>query len=862
MTRSTTRSHRRLAAAVLVALAGAAGQGWPTPVAHAQDRGGAEEALPKELEEQLARLRNNPFFARMPQRVFEIVQQMLALENPRVDRSLRDLLLDTGTHPTVVEQIVIATWIEPQHRLLPDVVERLRIEAGSELDRQLELPILTYGDAALARRLVELAGDTARPTRFRATAVDLLGRNGDPMALEALLDLWAGPEKELREPAARAFERIVPTGGESYEQAVARVEEMRRTQMPFVEVLRRLLREQAARPHTAPVSGIDDEYVAMARDLLPRATLDQVLSLYLASPLAEIRSSGARRLVEFPYDLVQAPDSKIRAGKTCLAALRQEESEAVELDLLAALATLAKDLSGNVTDEALAPLLARLQPETRATNAVRLGVVKLLGELRETRARQALRDLHVRLGDGDGQFRITVLEAIQAIPFDAETTRWLIARLDEERNTPVVRKLVALLNRAEDPEAIGAFRKLLSSHPDQQVRWDVAKALGTLWASRQVMAARDALLELGLADSDPTVRRTSAAGLGQSGPGRDAVIDRLRRTVQTDVDAKVRQAAAKAILDLDPDSAMNHLLPFVAEDQEIWPLVRDHLTEEVKRRDKQPDRVLAAADLLAKAGHRRLAIDLLSHLAEPRDGLWADEAGRARVRERLVEVLLEHGDPAAAQKVALQLLQAAPANGDDARTRAEILLARSQCQSGRPDELRSARQRLEALRAAPKLPDRFRPQVAAELADCLLRLEEPSSALAVLTPVASAADLPAPLAERVRFLVGEARRAAEDERARVFALVEALDGPQRETSITELRRLGHRAAAHLIPALAETNDGARVRRLLGAAEQVAGRTLTALPADATPSDLQRAAGEARSVLQGVIDRAREAEASR
>ena len=91
---------------------------------------------------------------------------------------------------------------------------------------------------------------------------------------------------------------------------------------------------------------------------------------------------------------------------------------------------------------------------------------------------------------------------------------WMI----DELRSQGIQTTKVLLNRADDPAAIGAFRRLLEKHPDQQVRWDVAKALGTLWAGRQLEGARDALLEVGLADADPTVRRTCAAALGSSGP--------------------------------------------------------------------------------------------------------------------------------------------------------------------------------------------------------------------------------------------------------------------------------------------------------------------------------------------------------
>src|SRR6185436_271645 len=134
-------------------------------------------------------------------------------------------------------------------------------------------------------------------------------------------------------------------------------------------------------------------------------------------------------------------------------------------------------------------------------------------------------------------------------------------------------------------------------------------------AGRQLVPARDALLEIGLADADPTVRLTSAAALGSSGPGRDAVIERLRRVLAEDVDAKVRQAAAKSVIDLDEPGAAQNLLPVFAADADVWKLYRDRLVEDVRRRDKTPERVLGSADVLAAAGQSRLAVDLLTQIA-------------------------------------------------------------------------------------------------------------------------------------------------------------------------------------------------------------------------------------------------------
>jgi hypothetical protein len=806
----------------------------------------------KDLDELVSRLRN-PFLAKEADRDLQIVQVMLRQKTPKADACLRDLLADTGAHPTVVEQIVIATLIDADHRLLPEVVERLRRESGSELDRALDLAFVTYGDASLVQRLGAMARDPALATPTRAEAVDLLGRTGSPDALDALLDLWGGPQKDLREPAARAFDRILPAGARTREEAFVAREAIRG--IPFSEALRRLLLRDGTRPSGGAGRDVESDYVKLAAQVLPRATLQQVIESYLGSSVPAVRAMGARRLVEFPFDAADAPDARLRAARECLAALHREDVEAVELDLLAALTARGAELRGTLTDTDLASLTERVRLTGRASNAVRLASVRLVGELRDPRAVPVMEETFASLHDGDVELRLALLEALQQAPGDL--TSWLISRLAVETHTRVVRKLVVLLNRAEDPAALSAFGNLLASHPDQQVRWDVAKALGTLWAGRQLPAARDALLQVGLADPDATVRRTSAASLGSPGPGRDVIVARLQKVVETDADAKVRQAAAKSIIGLDEVAAAHNLLPYLADDTEIWRLYRDHLVVDVRRRDKTPDRVLAAADVLASGGQRRLAIDLLTQVSAARDGLWESEGGRAAVTERLVALLLEQGDPDTAKSIAQELVDATPRDAGPPRRRAELLLAEALCRSGRPEELRDARRTLDALRFLEELSAGQRAEASVELGDCLLRMSDPLAAVKVLVPVAARTDLPEPLAKRAAALLDEGKRRAADEHKRIVAWVDAIDGPEAAEAQKSLRDFGPLAAGHLLAALDDSNDPARVRRLLRAAALVTGGNFAQVKDDATAADVAKAADDARAALRAVLDRAAE-----
>jgi HEAT repeat protein len=521
----TDRSFRRSALRAFTGAALAASFALAAP-ARAE---GEDET--KDLDELVARLRN-PFFAKQADRDLQIVQLMLRRKTPKADACLRDLLADTGAHPTVVEQIAIATFLDAEHRLLPEVVERVRRESGSELDRSLDAALLNYSDAAFVQQLVALARDPARPMEFRVEAVEMLGRTGSPEALDPLLDLWGGPQKELREPAARAFERILPSGAATREEASVLRDGIRG--VPFSEALRRLLRRDGAgRSPNATLRDVEPDYVKLAAQMLPRASLTQVLESYLGSSLPAVRAMGAKRIAEFPFDAAEVPDGKIRAARECLAALRREDVEAVVLELLAALTARAPELRGAVGEADLSALTDLVRLSGRASNAARLAAVRLVGELRDARSVPVIQETFASLKDGDVELRLALLEALQQAPGDF--TPWLIERLSVETHTRLVRKLVVLLNRAEDPAAISAFARLLATHPDQQVRWDVAKALGTLWAGRQLPAARDALMTVGLADADGTVRRTSASSLGSPGPGRQSARPGLAATRSSNV---------------------------------------------------------------------------------------------------------------------------------------------------------------------------------------------------------------------------------------------------------------------------------------------------------------------------------------
>lgn len=834
---------------VVVAATGPRTGAWTE--AHAQQDGAEQRARDREVDEAVERLRNNPFFASYPDRVRDLVHMLFEQRTPRADDALRRLLADASAQASVVEQIAAAALLDGSHRFVGDVVARVQREGGGTLEERLA-PTLLHVPSGTVRRLGDIARDTPRPAGQRLAAVRLLGRTGDAAALDTLAALWAGPEREYREPARAAFDAILPGAAASAAEASSVVESIRREDLPVSEYLRRMLVQRARAGQGDRGSVSTGDYAQLAREFLPSATLDQVLRLYLAdSPLADVRELAARRIAEFPWDAAGDPDGKLRAARAAFEALRREESAAVEAAILSALVSLAPALRGNVATEEIESVLVRVRTRESTSRETRLLATRLVGELREVRAVPALQAQYDALGDADPEARLAVLDALQQIPVDI--TPWLVERIEGQANVRIVRKLVVLLHRGRDPAAVASFRRLLETHPDQQVRWDVAKALGTLWAGTGAPEARDALLVVGVADADPTVRTTCVASLGFPGPGKDAVIARLQRVVAQDLDLRVRQAAAKSIMDLDEAATIRNLEAALADDPAIWSMVCNALVESLHRRDRSPDRVLEAATQLVAAGHRTLAIEVLEQADAARPELWDDTSGRARLRERLARLDLDAGRPAEAERVARALIAAAP--DDDAGRRGEILLCEALTASGVREKLLDAERRLETLTADLRLDASAAGLCAATLGACRLGLSDPVGALDALGGV-RLADLPKDLRIRVEGLIDDARRKAEEERKVVLAWAEALSGPDAAAARAALTRSGWRAARHLTAALAEARDVAGLRRLLPSVEVVAGRSFAALGPQTTQEQATAVAQAAREALAAVARPAR------
>ncbi len=849
--------HRAVPWLLVVASAlGAAARPAAAQDPHPATDGAAAEAEDRARIEDLVQSLNNPVVARVPDELRQRIDRLLAARHPLAREALRAILRDTGARTAVVEQIVVGVLIDPHASdLVDDVVERLRIEQDSALAQRLDEPLLRWADTALVRRLAELAVDPARTRAYRLTAIGALGRTGHGAALAPLLDLWNARDAEVRLAASRAFVRIVPFVS-SKDEAAAVLAQLEGDALPLAEIFRRRLRELGA-PHTAVrQSSYEAEYVALARAALPRLPLEDVLRLGLASPLPDLRSAAAARLLSYPFDAEADPAAaRIAAGKALLDALREEESATPESDLLDALFPLAAAVRENVSDDEMRALTSRVRAGGRTPLAVRRAAIRVLGALRDPRPVAVLEQEFDALRDTDPEVRIELLDALAASARDV--TGWLSRRALEERDVRVARRMVLLLGQATDPAAAEVFVALVrDAHPDDTVRYYAAQALARLWAYDGLVEARDALVRYGLSDPALAVREVSVNGLANARPGdRAPVLAALERALaRPDEDAKVRVAAARALLDLDAAGALARLAPHFVHGA-VWDVYRARRVEDLRGAHVSVEDILHESDALwtmPLEGARPRALDLLQAVVDAGTGLYEGRSGRGVVRERLARRLIEAGRPLEACAVAESLL-AQPPRDDDPRVRWRLLLARAQRATGVTERVQKAERDLLALAGEPGVSPDTRALAVLERAHALLLLGDPSEAQRALAAIdeLAAARFDEEDVARLRRLRADAKAGSDAERARVLELAQALD--TRQDAREALAALGWRAARQIDDLLGGAPDLARARPLVRAAGVLVGRELS-LAETATPAQVAEAVREARLALSAYLTR--------
>ncbi len=826
----------------------------------------------------------NPTLARRPIVLFVTVQKVLQADSRRADDVLRAILGDLSDRRIVaVEQIMRATIVGPHRRLLPEIVERLRIEGESETALEAYGALGVNADSELSAALTELVADTERAVAFRGIALRMLWRTGRSAAVAVLADYWEQAEPDLKAEAALGFQHLVP-GVTTPEQARAYVQSFRDGQFPEREALRTHADElwKVAQGVPEPREVPDqDYYEASLLALLPRATLDQVIEIYLDPRSLTLCEAGVLRLADFPFKDGDEIVDRRRAGETLLQLLPVDLDERVELAVIETLGGLTAGLKGYVNREQYEQLSRRVKRPALYSRGIQRATIRFVGRLEDERGVTLLQERFDSLRDTDPILRLEILSALAHIK--VPLTDWLILRAggadgtSGEADKRVLVQLLAMLRTAKGDQVTSLYRRLLEEEDqDGDVQSVAVKGLGNLWTHDQLPAARAALVELGLKSPEPLARQRAAEALGapsSAGGDDEAVVSALLAALDDEQLPGVREAIASAVIALDLPGSTWHLLGHFRDPRaEIWRIYRERLLDDAVS-NVDPIKVLDAADLLAKSELGSRAMDLLGEAAKKRPGLWPATSGeravkRGSIRARLVEELLVHGGSREALPIARELAETV-AQKSDPELYWRFLLARTLRQLAGPDvtapELGDAKRELEALvKKGALLEPALLARVLYELAALMATRGDYAYAVDVL--------------ERLDALTGEipsdvvASRAATDEawlsaaakeRDNVTALIDDLvsGDPVKEAAADQaLQELGPRAALHVRNALPELAAAPsviappqrkNVLRLLSAARVVARKSFVA---GSTVNDqtLREAVKAARKALDKIL----------
>ncbi len=804
------------------------------------------------IEDQVRALTNNRVVGRNDTQVARRIAVLLNSRDPDARRALREILANTSAPQKVIEHLGVAILFDSGAAdLVPDVIERLRVERASALAHYFDGPLVRYADAALVRSLAALAKDASRTVGYRLTAVRALGITAHTNGLPVLLELWSDPAPDVRLAASRAFIHVVPFI-RSRADAATLLDHMRESGLPLVEVLRERLRAVESVGVEPVESDYLREYIDVSMVALPHLPLDQVVALFLDSPVAELRLAAAERMATVDYDSEPDPAlARIGVGTALFDTLRREEDADVERAILSALVPLARPIRGHVDRAGIDALMRRARASGRAARDVRIAAIQLLGALRvrDPRPVAMLQSEFDGLADTDPDLRIEILKSLSAIAVDQ--TGWLSKRVLSESYDRVAEAMVVELAKMNDPGAISAFNELLARpHPSDIVRHNASSGLVSLWATHGVAAARDILIARGLNDASVTVRETSASGLGNRPSDDPRLLAALEGVVmRPDENVRVRKAAAGSLLDLDPDGALHRLISVLA-DGTIWDVVRQRRVDRLVDGEIDVKDVLSDTDALWGADEqdvRDRALQLLQAVVDAGTGLWEGSEGRGLVHERLARLLLDSARPEDACDVAA-LLVSDGLRADDPAFRWRLLFASSLRACGTEEPLHRAAAQLSAMRTDKDLPPAIRSAVLLELGETLLQLDDPTGAVEILGMIGDAVDLTLSEKKRRAELTTLADERSVSERQLVLELLARLDEPEARSAF---KTLGYRAARHLHAALLNESDLAALRRIMNGAGVLTGTEFT-IPEPATDDETQAVRNAALAALLRLV----------
>jgi len=205
------------------------------------------------------------------------------------------------------------------------------------------------------------------------------------------------------------------------------------------------------------------------------------------------------------------------------------------------------------------PSLIHAFTNPEETLRVRLGIARILGEIRDERAIVPLLSV-CNLTDEEGE-PLDYLIVPALVQFGASALPQLIATLADYKQNVFIRAAAAwTLGMLREPHVLELLvERLRDVKEASRVRSYTATGLGELGDTRAVLP----LMETLDSTRDPELRRSIATALGCLGSQR--AVDLLIKVLRTDEDQRVQQSAARALGQIGDERAIRPLIAFITQ---------------------------------------------------------------------------------------------------------------------------------------------------------------------------------------------------------------------------------------------------------------------------------------------------------
>ncbi len=759
----------------------------------------AQEATPPDpdVQKQLQQLQDG---TRPAEYRLQMVNRLLREGRPGARDGLRAVLVSEEA-PADLKLIVITgvLYHDTGLTLLDDALDATAA-ADDTFIEQVRKKVAWARSPGLVKGLAARATGRGRPETLRLVAIGLLGASAAKEAVSPLISLWEGGPAPFAEAARRALDEVLPLHFHSASEAR---EFWTKNSARDMETI---LREGLRAAGTGNGNGTHKQLlINLARSLLPDASLTAIVAQYLGCrEFPELRRMGANRIGVYPFGEFAggAAAGRKAAAAGVLKALAVEDVPEVELALLRAARSLIAELKEGGTDRIRELCLARL--DSRSAE-VRLAAVQVAGELRDHAALEVLTARYDSLDGKDKVIRLAILDAVGQS--ENGNAAWVHEKLmSEVAEEDVVFRLIQILKKYQnrpDSKPMTFVPTLIEILKDKarsaRIRQETATAIGAIGVLGGNRQAIDALALFGLADEDLSVRDIAATQLGRAPEVDGKVVEMLRaRLTEVEKEPRVRQSAARSLLNLRGAAAVPYLKTHLAEDSFWQETVRSYLSQN-----------------LLGGGDAAGAVDLVEALCK--EGFEARCAEAARLVLEHKDLKWEGAPPGAKEATAFLLARSLGATGRDAEglkvltesvpetfpfdpegVERALLHAQLLRKTGAPGQVAAA---LAKMARSDKLPAGTPARIAIETGLALIDLGRSADAVKVLKPHTTDTAHGKRVQEILAKAEGVAKVAPPRRPLKPEELTPVLDGPdaaKRSVAVSTLKKIGKAAHPALI----------------------------------------------------------------